>query len=70
MITLYSTHCPRCRVIELKLQKKKIDYQIIDDEKKMEAEHIKTAPCLKLSTGELLEFSQANKWIDEQVAKE
>ena len=35
MITLYSTHCPQCKALEMKLNKKKIEYTICDDQEEM-----------------------------------
>ena len=31
MVTLYSTHCPRCLVLEKKLKQKNISYQEVND---------------------------------------
>ena len=31
MVTLYTTHCPKCNVLEKKLDKKKIEYTLVDD---------------------------------------
>lgn len=33
MIKLYSSHCPQCMIIEQMLKNKKIEFEIIDDEK-------------------------------------
>lgn len=30
-VTLYSTGCPRCRVVTMKLDAKKIPYKVVDD---------------------------------------
>lgn len=33
MVTLYTSHCPRCKVFENLLKTKKIEYNTVDDEK-------------------------------------
>lgn len=44
---LYTTHCPRCKVIEKKLQEKNISYSIEDNEETILAAGIDTVPVLK-----------------------
>lgn len=66
-VTLYSTHCPQCRIIEQKLSKKNINYQCIDkleDVVEFGQKHdIKSAPILDVD-GEVMSFKQANTWIN------
>ena len=31
MIILYTTHCPRCKVLETKLNNKNLEYTIVDN---------------------------------------
>lgn len=66
MIVLYSTHCPNCRALERKLEEKHIEYTVIDDLELMKQLNIKSAPQLQIDGGELLNFSQAYKWLKEQ----
>ena len=35
-VVLYSTHCPRCNVLEKKLQQKEVDYDEVNDTSIME----------------------------------
>lgn len=32
MITLYTTHCPRCKVLKAKLDSENIDYEVVEGE--------------------------------------
>lgn len=64
-IIFYSTHCPKCKVIEVKMKQKYIDYTEVNDVDKMLELGIKSAPYLEVN-GELLDFSAALKWINEQ----
>ncbi len=64
-ITFYSTHCPKCKVIETKLNKKGIKYEEIDDLDVMLAKGYKSAPMLVVD-GKDMDFVKANKWLNEQ----
>lgn len=65
MIVLYSTHCPRCNVLEKKLNNKKIKYNIVDDENEIIKLGIDIVPMLKVND-ELMNFGQAVKWVNSQ----
>ena len=65
MVVLYSTHCPKCQIIEKKLQQKGISFVEENDVNKMLSMGIKSVPWLD-ADGELMDFAQANKWINEQ----
>lgn len=65
MIKLYSTGCPKCEVIKKKLEAKNIKYIECGDVEEMKARGIRFLPVIEVD-GQLLEFSEANKWINEQ----
>lgn len=62
-IVLYSIGCPKCKVLEDKLNRNKIDYQIITNKDEMIRIGITEVPVLNVN-GELLGFSEANNWIN------
>ena len=62
---LYSTNCPRCKILEAKLNSKGIDFEIVTDINEMERLGIQTAPVLEVA-GEMMDFGRANKWVNEQ----
>ena len=62
-VTLYSTHCPKCRVLEAKLNLKNIQYEINTDMDKMESLGIMSVPVLEVD-GQLLQFKEATEWIN------
>lgn len=66
MVTLYSTNCPKCKVLEMKLKQKNIEFNTITDIQEMSALGIKSAPTLKLDDDNILDFSKAIKWVNEQ----
>ena len=62
-ITLFSTHCPRCVVLEKKLKQKGIDYNEVNDVAIMEEKGFLTAPVLEVD-GKIMDFKEANDWIN------
>lgn len=66
-IVLYTTHCPKCIVLEKKLIDKEIDFKMIDDTSKVIAfgssVGILSAPILVVD-GDVKDFSNAIKWIN------
>lgn len=62
-ITLYSTGCPKCKVLKSKLDSKGIEYEIIDDVDEMMRLGMTTVPCLGVD-GKVLNFKESMTWID------
>lgn len=62
-IVLYTTHCPKCRVLETKLKAKNISYIEITDVEKMLELGLKSAPHLK-ANGKMMDFVEANAYIN------
>lgn len=63
MITLYSTGCPKCKVLTMKLNQKGVQYNINTNVDEMLAKGIKSAPILEVD-GKLYDFMQANNWVN------
>lgn len=62
MVKLYSTGCPKCKVIEKKLGQKNIQYEKINDVAVMQRLGFTSAPVLEVD-GKYLNFGDANRWI-------
>lgn len=62
MITLYTTHCPKCRVIEKKLAQKGIGYTEVSDVEEMRQRGFSATPMLEVD-GKVYNFGDANRWI-------
>ena len=60
---LYSTHCPKCNVLEKKLNSKNIQYTIIDDIEQLKKCNIDAVPVLKVDD-KLLNFKEATNYIN------
>lgn len=64
-VVLYSTNCPKCKILETKLNKKGISYSIVTDVNMMLEKGFTQAPVLEVN-GEVKEFRAANTWVEEQ----
>lgn len=64
-VILYTTHCPRCSVLEKKLNMKNIAYEECSDIDSMQSKGILQVPVLEVD-GNLMDFSTSNKWVNEQ----
>ena len=64
MLKLYSTNCPKCKVLETKLKQKNIDYEVCTDIEKMKSLKIMSAPILEMDDGNRLNFADAVKWVN------
>ena len=64
-IKLYTTHCPQCRALEMKLNKKSIEYTTNDNIEEMKKLGFTSAPVLEVD-GKILNFGDANRWIMNQ----
>lgn len=64
-ITLYSTGCPKCKVLKKKLEEKGIKYTENNSVDEMLSLGISQVPVLSVNN-ELLDFSTANNWVNQQ----
>lgn len=65
MITLYTTHCPKCSVLLMKLKDLNVDFEINENVEDMEKKGLLSAPALEVD-GTMMDFSEALKWIRNQ----
>lgn len=64
-IILYSTNCPKCKILEKKLTEKNIKFTKNNNVIEMTELGIDQVPVLSIG-GKLLSFVEANKWINER----
>jgi glutaredoxin len=62
-IIFYSTHCPRCKVLETKLKQKNVEYVECNDVEEMGKKGISSVPCLGVNE-EIMDFGAAVKWVN------
>lgn len=68
-IVLYSTGCPKCKVLKQKLDSKAITYTENNSVSDMMALGITQVPVLAVD-GEFFAFSLANEWVNQYHAEE
>ena len=66
MVKFYSTHCPKCTILERKMKAKNIEYTEINDTKLMISLGLRMAPALQIDDGKLMNFGEAVKWVEAQ----
>lgn len=64
-VIFYSTHCPRCNVLETKLKQKGIEFIENNDVEEMKALGLQSAPALKVED-KVMDFGDAIHWINQQ----
>ena len=62
MIKLYTTHCPKCKVIEKKLAQKNIQYIEVSDIVEIQKLGFQSVPILEVD-GKIMNMTDANRWI-------
>ena len=65
MVTLFSTNCPKCRVLEQKLNQKNIAFDISDNIQEVIDQGFMSAPVLKIGD-DYMDFTTAITWLKEQ----
>ena len=65
MITLYSTGCPRCKVLAQKLDTANINYSISNNIDEIMTKGFMSVPVLKVND-EYMDFGTAIKWVNNQ----
>jgi glutaredoxin len=63
-IIFYTTHCPKCAILEEKLNEKQIQFDTCTDVKLMVSKGFRSAPMLEVD-GKPLTYLEAIKWIKE-----
>lgn len=63
-VILHTSHCPRCKVVEMKLKQKGIQYEENTDVQVMLDLGMKSAPALEVD-GKLMGFTDAVNWINQ-----
>lgn len=62
-VILYSTNCPRCKMLKSKLDDKKVIYSIVNDVDKMLSMGMAVVPVLEVD-GIRMNFKEAINWIN------
>lgn len=65
MIVMYSTHCPRCLILEKKLNEAGVDYKVCEDKQIMTEKGFDFIPVLEVD-GKIMNFKEAMKWANDK----
>lgn len=64
IVTLYSTHCPQCVVLENMLKNKNVEYDTVTDIKIMRKKGFLSVPRLEVD-GVIMDMKESMKWLEE-----
>lgn len=65
MIVLYTTKtCPKCGIVKSKLDNKKIEYNLIDDDQILEEKGYNLLPVLEVDGNVMKSMLDINDWIN------
>lgn len=64
-VIIYTTYCPKCRILEQKLKEKNIEYVEFTNVDEMIKKGFTTMPILQVDDI-VMDFTTANKWINER----
>jgi predicted DsbA family dithiol-disulfide isomerase len=64
MIKLLTTHCPRCSVLQKKLDAAGIKYEEITDVETIQSYGVDAVPVLVIDN-EIFDFTAAVKWVND-----
>ena len=62
-VTLYSTGCPKCKVLVTKLDGKNINYNVVSDINVIISKGINAVPVLEVDNN-LMDFKTAVDWVN------
>lgn len=66
MITVYTTkHCPQCQLLKQKLNQLGIEYEVFDNEEKMQEMGISSVPMMSVD-GNMMSFREALNYLNER----
>ena len=66
MIVLYSNHCPKCDIVVDKLNAKKIEYTLIDDEAILTEKGFDFMPVLEVDGELFVNLIDINNYINKR----
>ena len=62
-VILYTTDCPKCKILEKKLTTKNVTYSVVKDISVMQELGIYSSPCLSVDE-KILDFIQSIDWVN------
>ena len=66
-VILYSTHCPKCIILQKKLDMAKVNYDTVEDVDEIVKTGMLSVPLLKVDDGDIMDFPTSGKWVNNYV---
>jgi len=64
-VTFYSNNCPRCNILQQKLDEKGVMYEKVSDVEIMKQKGFMSVPMLEVD-GNIMNYLEAINWVKEQ----
>ena len=62
-VKLYTTHCPKCKILEERLNEKKVKYEVIDNIDELQKMNFKSVPNLEID-GKIYNYLDSIKYLN------
>lgn len=62
-VKLYTTHCPKCKILEERLNEKKVKFEVIDNMEELQKMNFKSVPNLEID-GKIYNYLEAIKYLN------
>ena len=61
-VKLYTTHCPKCKILEERLNEKKVKYEVIDNIEELQKMNFKSVPNLEID-GKIYNYLDSIRYL-------
>ena len=62
-VKLYTTHCPKCKILEERLNEKKVKYEVIDNIEELQKMNFKSVPNLDID-GKIYNYLDSIRYLN------
>ena len=62
-VKLYTTHCPKCKILEERLNEKKVKYEVIDNIEELQKMNFKSVPNLEIA-GKIYNYLDSIRYLN------
>ena len=62
-VKLYTTHCPKCKILEERLNEKKVKYEVIDNIEELQKMNFKSDPNLEID-GKIYKYLDSIRYLN------
>jgi glutaredoxin len=62
-VKLYTTHCPKCKILEERLNEKKVKFEVIDNMEELQKMNFKSVPNLEID-GKIYNYLESIKYLN------